>query len=177
MMGQCHGGCLCGATTGEPLGSEQPGGVGPGWEMPVLKRMLFWEMPAWAEIPFPGAELAAQLRGAAQARLPPGHPHPGAVSLYIYPRGSAPPEEGLNPPCVPGKCHRTLSPTPAQPGSPWACPQRLPGGAAGPRACPPGQRGRTGCAVLSGIFTRSDPASQSHSAFNSLSTPNLLLCI
>lgn len=54
---------------------------------------------------------------------------------------------------------------------------RLPCGAVGPCACPLWQRSRTGCAVLSGIFTRSDPALQSHRAFNSLSTPNLLLCI
>lgn len=161
VMGRCHEGCPCGATTGEPLGSERPRGVGNA----CSQKDALWGNGA--EIPFPGAELG----GAAHLQLPFGHPQPGAVSPCVYPRGSAPPKEGLNPLCIPGRCHGTLSPTPA------AARVTLGWSPAGPRACPPGRRGRTGCAVLSGIFTRSDPASQSHSAFNSLSTPNLLLCI
>lgn len=56
VMGRCHEGCPCGATTGEPLGSEQPRGVGNA----CSQKDALWGNGA--EIPFPGAELSPARR-------------------------------------------------------------------------------------------------------------------
>lgn len=136
------------------------------WEMLVLKRMLFGEMPAWAEILFP-----SPARRSSTFTAPSWASAARSCFTVRLSTGLSATQRGAEPTVHPRKMPRDVvaHPSAARVTSGWS--------PAGPRACPPGQRGRTGCAALSGIFTRSDPASQSHSAFNSLSTPNLLLCI